>query len=253
MQDVDAIRANIGELLSSKSIPLMGISSVHPLPGIPEHSDPCALLGGAKSIICFGLPIPRGIVLANSNDLHLYWRYCNMAYRSLDTTSSQICVMLEAEGTSAIPIYGCFPWRVVDNKFWGLLPLVYWAEQAGLGKLVKCGLLANPRYGTRILLGGVVTTLHLEPTERQIEDPCPSDCFECIRVCPVGAIGKTGNVDHNACLRFSGSNPLLSHLLRDQETKKAFPFETLLNTVGVDDHGSYLCFKCVKVCPLNNQ
>jgi len=250
MQDSGAIKADLRDFLSSQRISVMGISSVHPLPGVPEHVDPCGLLRGAKSIICYGLPIPKGIVLADTSDLHLYWRYCNMAYRSLDTTSNRICVILETGDASAVPIYGCFPWRLADNKFWGLLPLVYWAEQAGLGRLVKCGLLAHPSYGTRILLGGVVTTLDLEPTEKRIEDPCPTDCFECIRVCPVGAIDRTGKVDHNSCLRFSSSSPLMSHLVRDPEIKKTFSFETLLNTVAVDDHGSYQCFKCIKACPL---
>jgi hypothetical protein len=41
------------------------------------------------------------------------------------------------------------------------------------------------------------------------------------------------------------------HLLRDQDAKEKFSFETLLNTVGVDDHGTYSCFRCVEVCPLN--
>lgn len=30
-----------------------------------------------------------------------------------------------------------------------------------------------------------------------------------------------------------------------------FP-ETIVNTVGVDDHGTYSCNECLKVCPLNN-
>ncbi len=30
-----------------------------------------------------------------------------------------------------------------------------------------------------------------------------------------------------------------------------FP-ETIVNTVGVDDHGTYSCNECMKVCALNN-
>jgi epoxyqueuosine reductase QueG len=239
--------------LNSNGIPMMGISAVHELPRVPEDFSAKTTLEGAKSIICYGVPMPLGIIHGSNNDLALYWRCCNMLYRSLDTISNRLCLMLEEKGYLANPVYGCFPWKLVNEKFWGLLPLVYWAEQAGLGKLTRCGLLASPGYGTRILLGGVVTTCLLETTGKFSDELCPSDCYDCIEVCPVNAIEKTGKVDHNVCIRYSGANPLMAHLLGDREIKEKFSFETILNTVGVDDHGSYLCNSCVKVCPLNRK
>lgn len=253
MQRPEGIEVKIRSLLDCQGISVMGISPVVPLPAVPERFSPQALLKEARSVICYAVPMPKGIVFADSNDLDLYWRYCNMAYRSLDVTSNRLCLMLEEEGASAIPIYGCFPWKLLEGEFWGLLPLVYWAEQAGLGKLTRSGLLANPKNGTRILLGGVVTTLDLEPTGRQNDEPCPPGCFDCIEACPVHAIGRTGKVNHNLCLRYSTSNPLAAHLAQDLKTRDSPTFERLLNTVGVDDHASYLCFKCLKVCPLNQK
>ncbi|MBW2359230.1 MAG: hypothetical protein JRF21_11345 [Deltaproteobacteria bacterium] len=220
--------AEINNFLKGQGIPISGISAIWQLPDVPEVFSPEAILKGAKSFICYGVPIPKD------------WRYCNMLYRSLDITSNQLCIAIEEKGHLASPVYGCYPWKTVEHEFWGLLPLVYWAEQAGLGKLTKCGLLANPNYGTRILLGGVLTTLDLEPSEKLRDE-----------LCPVDAIEKTGKVDHNLCIRYSGANPLMAHLLADQKMKENFTFETILNTVGVDDHGSYTCNKCLKVCPLN--
>jgi len=253
MQKSPDMEVKIRDFLGSKGIPVMGISALCKLPRVPDRFAPQALLREAKSIVCYGLPIPKGIIFAESNDLDLYWRFSSMAYRSLDATSNQLCLVLEEKGASAIPIYGCFPWKLVEDKFWGLLPLVYWAEEAGLGKLTKCGLLANANYGTRILLGGVVTALDLEPTGKLEAELCPADCFDCIEACPVNAIEKTGKVDHNKCLRCSTSNPLVAHLAKDPRTKEKFSFETILNTVGIDDHATYRCFKCLKVCPLNNR
>lgn len=251
------IEKNIGvgikDFLSGEGIPIMGIAAMCQLPSVRGNFSPQTILTGAKSIICYGVPIPKGITYADENDLALYWRYCNMVYRSLDIASNKVCLLLEEKGHLASPIYSCYPWKIVDRDFWGLLPLVYWAEQAGLGKLSKCGLLAHPNYGTRILLGGVVTTIDLEPTEKLSGELCPLDCFDCIDACPANAIEKTGKVDHNLCIRQANSNPLLAHLLSDQALKESFSFETMVNTVGVDDHGSYLCFKCLKVCPLNNR
>jgi epoxyqueuosine reductase QueG len=245
-------KAQIIEFFISKDLPVSGIAAVCELPHVPEGFSPTDMLEGAASIICYAVPIPKGIIRANRNGLALFWRYCNMLYRSLDITSNQLCLMLEEKGHLAVPIYGCFPWKMVGREFWGLLPLVYWAEQAGLGTLTKCGLLANPTYGTRILLGGVVTTSAVKPTEKVTGQLCPSHCVDCIEACPVDAIAHTGKVNHNACIRYSGSNPLMAHLLEDQKVIEKFSFETIVNTVGVDDHGTYTCHQCLKACPLNN-
>jgi len=248
-----SVEVEIKNFLNGEGIPIMGIAAICNISSVPEDFSPPDIVKGTKSIICYGVPIPKGIIYADGNDLSLYWRYCNMLYRMLDTASNKLSLILEEKGYLASPIYGCYPWKIVNREFWGLLPLVYWAEEAGLGKLTKCGLLANPNYGTRILLGGIVTTADLEPTEKLSDEPCPSDCFKCIDACPANAIGKTGKVDHNLCMRYSGANPLLAHLLEDRAVREKFSFETLLNTVAVDDHGSYLCFKCLKVCPLNRR
>jgi epoxyqueuosine reductase QueG len=243
----------IGDLLSGEGITIVGIAAVCQLRRVPEDFSPQSTLKDAKSIICYGVPIPKGIVYADGNDLALYWRYCNMVYRSLDMASNRLSLALEEKGHLASPIYSCYPWRVVDRRFWGLLPLVYWAEQAGLGKLSRSGLLAHPSYGARILLGGVVTTMHLEPTEKLGGEPCPSDCFDCMDVCPANAIEKTGEVNHSSCMGYANASPLLTHVLSDPAVKERFSFETVMNTVGTDDHASYSCFKCLKVCPLNDR
>ncbi len=245
--------AEIKDLLNGEGIPIVGIAAARQLPRVPEDFSPQGILGDAKSIICYGVPIPKGIVYADSNELALYWRYCNMLYRSLDMASNKLCLVLEEKGHLASPIYSCYPWRVVDRRFWGLLPLVYWAEQAGLGRLSKCGLLAHPSYGTRILLGGVLTTMHLEPTPKLDGELCPSDCFECIEACPVNAIERTGEVNHSLCMGYANASPLLTQVLSDAAIKERFSFETVMNTVGTDDHASYSCFECLRVCPLNDK
>jgi len=245
------IESEIEEHLRNRGIRMLGIARAGQLPSVPAPFSPQAMLKEAKSVICYGVPVPKGVLYAESDALALYWRYCNMVYRSLDMATNELCVLLEEKGYLASPIYGCYPWKIVDREFWGLLPLVFWAEQAGLGKLTRCGLLAHPRYGTRILLAGVVTSSSLQPNEKMAGQVCPEACRLCLGACPANAIDETGKVSHNACIRHSGANPLLALVLRDSVLKDKFPFETIVNTVGVDDHGAYTCFKCVEVCPLN--
>jgi len=246
------IKDEIGSYLHNKGITLLGVAAAKYLPSISEGFSPQTLLEGARSVICYGVQIPKGIIHAKSFNLTLYWRYCNTQYRTLDSVSIRLCMFLEEKNCSATPIYSCFPWKIVNREFWGHLPLVYWAEEAGLGRLAKCGLVVTPQWGTRILLGGVVTSLELEPDEKLSEDICPSNCFDCIDVCPAKAIKRTGKVDHNLCIRYSSSNPLLALVLGNQETRKNYSFDTLLNTIAVDDHGTYSCFECLRACPLNS-
>jgi epoxyqueuosine reductase QueG len=246
-------QAEIGDLLAREEISVMGTAAIRRLRSIPQDFSPEAVLTGARSIICYGVPIPKGIIYADDDHPDVYWRYCNMLYRSLDMTSNKLCVVLEEAGHLASPIYSCYPWRVVNREFWGRVPLVYWAQEAGLGKLSRCGLLAHPVYGTRILMGGVITTAGLPPTGRTDGEPCPSDCADCIDACPVNAIAKGGKVNHDLCMRHANSSPLLAHLLGDPAVKERFSFETMVNTVSVDDHASYSCLRCLKACPLNSR
>lgn len=252
MKDQD-IRRKISDLFTNEGISIHGVATAKQLSSLPESFSPRALLKGAKSVICYGVQIPKGLIYAESNSLGLYWRHCSTQYRMLDSVSNRLCSYLEERNCSATPVYSCFPWKVVNREFWGHLPLVYWAEEAGLGRLAKCGLLITPRYGTRILLGGLITTQELEPSTKLNEDLCPPDCFDCIDACPAKAIERTGKVDHNLCIRHSTSNPLLALVLDNQEIRNNYSFETLLNTVAIDDHGTYLCIECLKACPLNSR
>jgi epoxyqueuosine reductase len=248
-----SIKNEIASFLHNEGVSILGVAAAKQLPPISKRFSPQTLLEDARSIICYGVQIPKGIVYAKSDNLTLYWRYCNMQYRTLDSVSNRLSIFLEEKNCSATPVYSCFPWKTVNREFWGHLPLVYWAEEAGLGRLAKCGLLVTQQWGTRILLGGVVTALELEPDEKFSEDICPSNCSDCIDVCPAEAIKRTGKVDHNLCIRYSSSNPLLALVLGNRKIRKHYSFDTLLNTIAVDDHGVYSCFECLRACPLNSK
>jgi len=243
-------KSEISGFLRSEGMFLHGFAAVN-RPPPTEYPSLKIPLEGAKTVICYGVPIPKGILHSKGNSLDLYWRYCNMQYRALDSVSNRLCLFLEEKKCSATPIYSCFPWKVANREFWGHLPLVYWAEEAGLGRLAKCGLLVTPHYGTRILLGGVIATLEIEPAEKIKGDICPPNCYDCVDACPVKAIKKMGKVDHNLCIRHSSSNPLLALVLDSQSVRKSYSFDKILNTVAVDDHGTYSCFECLRACRLN--
>jgi epoxyqueuosine reductase QueG len=247
----EALEFKINSLLVRQGISDMGTATVSPLPQVSESQSPQAFLEEARSVICFGRPIPTGILLAGRDALLLYWRYWNVTYRVLDEIAHRVCFLLEEEGYRSVPAYGCYPMKVQGKEFWGGLPLVYWAEETGVGRLSKCGLLVHPRWGTRISLAGVITTASLRPSGKIKGPVCPSDCTECLTVCPVKAIDPSGRVNHRACMRFANVNPLMEHLLKETGVKEKYSLEILNNLIGVDDHSSYVCFECLKACPIN--
>ncbi len=77
-----------------------------------------------------------------------------------------------------------------------------YAARAGLGWAAKHTLVINPRVGSYLLLGGVVTSLDLEPLPEQeaITDHCGT-CTRCIEACPTGAITPY-SVDASRCISY---------------------------------------------------
>jgi len=247
-----SLKNKVLNVLKYEGISLAGVADASALPAQKSEFSPPALLTGAMSVIVFAVPIPRGVTNTPDNNLFQYWRFCNMSYRKLDMAANAVCNFIEEEGANAAPAYSCWPQRSVNREFFGLLPLVEWAAEAGLGQVSRCGLLVTPRYGTRVLLCGVVTDSALKADKKPAAEICPSGCNLCAEICPAGAIDNKGKVDHVRCTRHANPNPLFQVLIKDESMKKSHSFETLLNTGGVDDHAVYSCAECMKACKLNN-
>jgi len=131
--------------------------------------------------------------------------------------------------------------------------LIRMGESTRIGTRGRNGLLFHPRYGSRLMLGGVVTTAVLPPrtAPRPIETGCPSGCRQCVEACPVKAIRpEDKTVDIPACMRHFIRAPLLSKwrffLLSIFNKERA---GQLMNLTVVDDHFLSVCSRCVSACP----
>jgi epoxyqueuosine reductase len=74
------------------------------------------------------------------------------------------------------------------------------AQRAGLGAVGKHTLLIQPAVGSWLLLGEVMTTMALTPSEPCAEDPCGT-CTRCIDACPTDAI-TPWSVDATRCISY---------------------------------------------------
>jgi epoxyqueuosine reductase QueG len=239
------------KLLSQNNIPVFGIAKASSLESEPSGYRPKDMLASAESILCLGIPVPKGIFKSEDRSEWMYWRAASIYYRNIDAVLMRTASMIEEKGETAVPVYGCFPYEIKGKgDFWGYMSLIRMAEAVGIGKIGKNGLLFNSKYGPRLLLGGIVTNASL-PTiawPENDEKGCPEDCFACQEQCPVKAIDQSGKVDRVACIKYSMRSPIFSNLMKVGNFGSE-NVQMINHVTAVDDHSMYYCIKCVSVCP----
>ena len=248
---MDRIVEEIKTFFLQNNIPIFGIAKASSLENEPLDYRPSDMLASAKSILCLGTPISKGIFKCQERSEWMYWRAANVYYRNIDIVLTKAAAMIEEKREIAVPVYGCFPYDIKGKgDFWGYLSLIRMGEATGIGKIGKNGLLFHSQYGPRLLLGGIVTTAALPQMAwpEKDEKGCPKECFACQEECPVKAIDKRGKVDRVACIKYSMRSPIYLNLMRagnfDSED-----VQMINHVTAVDDHSMYRCIQCVSVCP----
>ena len=240
-------------LFAQNNIPVFGIAKASSLENEPSGYRPSDMLASAESILCLGVPVPKGIFKSEERSEWMYWRAASIYYRNMDMVLMRACSIIEeiGEGEVAVPIYTCFPYDIKGKgDFWAYVSLVKMAEAVGIGKVGKNGLLFNSKYGPKLLLGGIVTTASLPAMAwpEKDEKGCPEECFACQEQCPVKAIDKSGKVDRVACIKYSMRSPIFSNLMKAGNFGSE-DVQMINHVTAVDDHSMYRCIQCVSVCP----
>ena len=239
------------KMFTQNSIPVFGITRAESIENEPSGYRPSDMLPQAESILCMGIPVPKGTFQCGERSEWMYWRAANVYYRNIDAVLMRVCSIIEEKGEVAVPIYSCFPYEIKGKgDFWGYLSLVRMGEATGIGKIGKNGLLIRSLYGPRLLLGGIVTTAALpQMTWPKMEEKgCPEDCFVCQEGCPVKAIDRSGKVDRVTCTKYSSRSPIFSDFMKRGGTRSE-EIQAINHLTAVDDHSMYRCIKCVSVCP----
>lgn len=200
---------------------------------VEARSDPCELLPGVRSVIMVAdlyasrddnideplLPGHGRIArYARGRDYHVV----------IKKRLHALCDRLRAEhpGAGFRAFVDTAP--VLEREY---------AARAGLGWIGKHTLLIHPRLGSYLLLGGVLTTLELQPPSEQEEVPdhCGT-CTRCIDACPTRAISER-SVDASRCI---------SYLTIERREPVAPEFYEKIGT------WLYGCDICQEVCPHNS-
>ncbi len=252
--DMAVLMDRLLSLADEEGIPVLGVAASKDLESEPSGSRPSDALSDARSLLCFGLAVPAGVYHADAHQTEAVWRTQNIYYRRLDTLSLRFAALLEESGERAIPVFGCLPMGLnAKREVHGFVNQLRMGEAAGIGIIGRNGLLLHERYGSRLMLGGVVTTAAL-PAMRRGEEPgrgCPADCRICVDACPVRAISlDEQKVKINRCLTYTSRTPLLPKLkylalLRFNRQHA----ERLMNQMSFDEHTLHICNRCISRCP----
>jgi epoxyqueuosine reductase len=248
------ITEEIQKIADAENLARLGFAPAADLDGEPAGHRPEDLLPGARGLISFAIPLPRAVYRTPAHTADMVCRAQSLIYRRLDSIALRIAALLEDQGEQALPIFGCSPMEInKQGDVAGFFNQIRMGEAAGIGVVGRNGLLVNSQFGSRLMLGGVVTTALL-PGLRHTgskEPGCPTNCRICIDACPVHAIEPEKREIHiMRCLAYASRTPLMSRL--EFAVRRAVRPEAaarLMNQTALDEHTLHVCSRCVALCP----
>lgn len=232
-----------------------GIGNVELLRGEDPQRNPFSILPNAKSIIGFGIKVPKGLYRA-MDDKRQYYNYTNLGVKYIDETFVEIFLLkmgalIENEGYDACLQRSVPGFRIQGDKSMNPeVSRIYELEFAspvapdkavpdviidynkaavvcGLGSIGMHGKVINPKYGTFLRYVFIITDMPLQFDEAFEGNLCDG-CGKCLEACPGKAISADGVDSWQCSVYYRGahkSNPFIT-----EETLKNHPErEAILN------------------------
>lgn len=185
------------------------------------------LLKNAKSVICTATsyaPIPP----AKEADCLISSYACYEDYhKHIKNKLFELAEFISVQSKEKVKFKVCVDSVPIQERSYALL--------AGIGFIGKNRMLINPKLGSRLFLGEIITTAPLKP-DRPITADCGS-CNKCVESCPTGAISNDG-LDSRKCINYltiESSNPIPDE------------FKQLASKYV------YGCEICLNACPYNQK
>jgi epoxyqueuosine reductase len=227
----------------------IGFAPVDRFADAPEGHHPSRICKDARTVIVFGNAVPRGMLHSPDYSLYMLHRTYHSVYERLNELGLMLSNWIEAQGDClAVPIPSFAPLVYQGLEPWGVLSLKHAAVKAGLGAFGRNGLMHNPRYGTLLRPGAVVTSAALPGDPIIDQDPCPEKCDACFKACPSGALDKSGPFKKMDCLAY-----LVKHAIYPLALKTEAGLRNIERVVNTAGYNYWLtCNECLRVCPSNH-
>jgi epoxyqueuosine reductase QueG len=225
MKEVLIMKNEIKELVLNLGADVCGIANIDRFSEAPAGFNPRDIFPYCKSVIVFGIALPKGLTMVESKLIYGYFNYGTCP--EVDWVAFRAAKEIERLYNGyAVPLPSDGPyeyWYAEKLEGRGLISMKHAAVLAGLGTLGKSTLLLNEKYGNLLTLGVVLTELDLA-SDPLADSICIEDCNLCIKTCPSQALdGQHAN------------------------QTKCRP-----NTYGTNERGfdTVNCNKCRVVCPM---
>lgn len=162
--------------------------------GLQKRKNPATILNKAKSIICCALnyyTLPKTVASPEMGQFSRYtWGrdYHQVMTHKLKELDQFIHTQIDPK--SQTKIYADTG-PILEKSF---------AQKAGLGWIGKNTCLINPRYGSWLFLGEILTDLELN-IDLPISDQCGT-CTQCLEACPTKALKEARVLDARNCISY---------------------------------------------------
>lgn len=205
----------------------------------PQH-NPYSILPKAKSIIGFGIKVPRGLYNA-MEDQRQFYNYANLGVKYIDETFAEIFLfnigrLIENEGYDAclqksVPNLRIKGDKTTNPEVMDTYELIHAeaveegkpapdviidfgkaAKACGIGDRGLSGKILNKTYGPYIRYCFIITDAPLK-TDEPIRTPICDGCGECMKACPGKAIDENGLDTWQCSVYYKGahkSNPFMT-------------------------------------------
>jgi len=217
-----------------------------------------AILPGCKSLVVIAKRLNDDAISSGNIKIAQYDSIC--AYQELDSIMYKVAMRLKEKGYKAVSIPPNMPVDFGPQKkgMYGEVNQKCAATAAGLGNIGISRLFLSPEFGPFLRIGSVLTDADLKPDETLKERVC-TECKECVKKCPAGAIGEDGSLDLNKCMRVSLQYGLPGVVrfgmkatnLKEDELKAHVGSPTLWELWQNLLIGNFNnCFECINACPI---
>lgn len=229
-----------------------GIGNVELLRGEDPQRNPFSILPNAKSIIGFGIKVPKGLYRA-MEDQAQYYNYTNLGVKYIDESFAEIFLLkmgalIENEGYDACLQRSIPGFRIQGDKSTNpevsriyelqfaspvapgkpvpdvIIDYNKAAVVCGLGSIGMHGKVIVPKYGPYMRFVFIITDMPLEHDEAFQGDLCDK-CGKCLEACPGKAISEDGVDSWQCSVYYRGahkSNPFMKEdFLKDHPEREA--------------------------------